>query len=69
MNLSFRFVAEHKCPALLVINEYALSVFVPDTPGKQGIHSDVRQLTGSMGISPLRGSHRAAFSGGSLIIL
>ena len=29
-------------------------------PENQGIHSDVRQLTGSMGISPLRGSHRAA---------
>ena len=36
--------------ALPVHNELCVSVFVLDTPGKQGIHSDVRQLTGSMGV-------------------
>ena len=47
---------------------YGPSVFVLGTPGSSeaiaspGNHSGVRQLTGSMGLSPLRGSHRAAWA-------
>ena len=47
---------------------YDPSVFVLGTPGSSGAdappgnHSGVRQLTGSMGLSPLRGSHRAAWA-------
>ena len=58
----------HDWSARILFNVYDPSVFVLGTPGSceanapLGNHSGVRQLTGSMGLSPLRGSHRAAWA-------